>query len=241
MGLRAVWFDFDNTLYDYDVCHEAALAAVLDYCSLQFGMSREEAAEEIESSRKKLMEDMGWRSAASHSRVIRFRRFLVKQNLPVFPYTGILSDLYWDRFLEEMKPEAGVFSFLEELKRRGIFAAAATNMTTEMQYRKAEKLGLGRFLADMITSEEAGTEKPDPEFFRYVCRARGFAPEECAFIGDNYRLDYQGAEAVGMRGILYCSPLLEARGYLPAEKCRVIRDYRETEKNLSLLLERTGA
>lgn len=235
MSIKAVYFDFDNTLYDYDGCHRTAIAAVHDYCALQFGMTREAAAEQIETARRELMADMGWRSAASHSRVIRFRRFLVSQGLPVFPYTTLLTDLYWNTFLAEMQPEEGIVPFLLALKRKGYFVAAATNMTTLDQYRKADRIGIGRFLEDMITSEEAGTEKPDPAFFAYVCRAHGYAPEECAFIGDNYRLDYLGAEAAGMHGILYCTPKLEAAGYRPGEECRMITDYREIEKNLALL------
>ena len=60
------------------------------------------------------------------------------------------------------------------------------------------------FLNDFIvTSEEAGAEKPHYHFFDICVEKAGVRPEECAFIGDNVRKDIEGAWESGMKGIWY--------------------------------------
>lgn len=232
---KAVFFDLDNTLYSYDNADDAAQRSLNRFCARQFGLSEEFTGRRIHEIMDQLIGEMGWKQAATHDRLIRFSRFLQDIGQPVFPYAGMMYDIYWDTLIQNMTLEKGVYRFLGELKNRGYYVACATNMLSWIQYRKVRKLGMGSLLEDLITSAEVCTEKPDPEFFRFCVKKAGFQPDECVYIGDNYRLDVLGSREAGLRGILYQTAELAARHEGAEPGTPVIRDYSELEKNLKLI------
>lgn len=233
--MKAVFFDLDNTLYSYDHADAVAAAKVQAYCRTQFGLDPEYTHRKITETMNQLIDEMGWKQAATHDRLIRFSRFLQEIGQPVFPYAGIMYSLYWDTLIQSMVPEKGVYPFLLALRRRGYYVACATNMLSAVQYRKIRHLGMGSLLDDLITSAEACTEKPDPEFFRFCVRKAGFVPEECVYIGDNYRLDVLGSASAGLQPILYQTPDLALRHEGAAAGVPVISDYTDLERNLLLI------
>ena len=89
------------------------------------------------------------------------------------------------------KPCPGLLEFLQILKSRQIRIGIGTDMTASIQYKKLRKLGLAPFIDFIVTSQEAGVEKPHPHFFDVCLEKAGCLPEECAFIGDNRKKDVQ--------------------------------------------------
>ena len=55
----------------------------------------------------------------------------------------------------------------------------------------------------IVTSEEAGVEKPTPHLFELCVEKAGVPAGECAFIGDNLTKDVKGAWDNGLKGIWY--------------------------------------
>ena len=55
----------------------------------------------------------------------------------------------------------------------------------------------------MITSEQAGFKKPDPEMFQYAFRKASALPENSVMIGDNVEVDITGAKNSGMDQVLF--------------------------------------
>jgi 2-haloacid dehalogenase len=47
--------------------------------------------------------------------------------------------------------------------------------------------------------------KPDPRIYRILCERYALSPAQCVFIDDNAK-NVAGAEAIGMRAVLYESP-----------------------------------
>ena len=76
-------------------------------------------------------------------------------------------------------------------------------MTAYIQYKKLESLGAAPYIDFMVSSEEAGVEKPHPHLFEICVEKAGVQAVECAFIGDNVRKDIEGAWESGMKGIWY--------------------------------------
>lgn len=100
-------------------------------------------------------------------------------------------------------PVPGVIDFLKELKKRGVRTGTGTDMTAYIQYKKLESLGAAPYIDFMVSSEEAGVEKPHPHLFEICVEKSGVQAVECAFIGDNYKKDVEGACNSGLRGIWY--------------------------------------
>lgn len=76
-------------------------------------------------------------------------------------------------------------------------------MTAYIQYKKLEKLNILDQISYIVTSEEAGAEKPSVQFFELCLEKAGCKAEECVFIGDNLQKDVMGAGKNGMHGVWY--------------------------------------
>lgn len=73
-----------------------------------------------------------------------------------------------------------------------------TNGFAEVQFSKLKTSDLEKFFTNIITSEEAGSKKPDIGIFRYALRLTGALPGESVMIGDDPEVDIKGAAQVGM-------------------------------------------
>jgi len=94
-----------------------------------------------------------------------------------------------------------VLSNLKMLKERKLILGLLTNATKDM-ISIHRKLGLEPYLDFVVTSEEAGADKPDsPIFLAALDRARVNA-SEAVHVGDQYKLDVVGARRVGITPIL---------------------------------------
>ena len=71
-------------------------------------------------------------------------------------------------------------------------------MTANWQYAKLKSLGLMAYVDYIVTSEEAGVEKPAPGLFMLCAEKAGCSPGECAFVGDSLPSDALGARDAGM-------------------------------------------
>lgn len=78
-----------------------------------------------------------------------------------------------------------------------------TNGFKEVQYIKVRKSGLEKYFTHIITSEEAGVQKPDKKIFEYALKITGATPENSIMIGDDLKVDILGAMQVGMDQIYF--------------------------------------
>ena len=105
--------------------------------------------------------------------------------------------------LDNMFPFSYVVPLFRELKKREIKIAVLTDLTAHIQHRKLKKLGIAQYIDVLVTSEEAGTEKPDLKMFKLVKEKLNMESEELLMIGDSKKKDIEGAEAAGIKGILF--------------------------------------
>lgn len=93
---------------------------------------------------------------------------------------------------------------LEELRRRGYRTGLITNGETGLQRWKLERTGLSGLLDPVVTSQELGRAKPDPEVFQEAARRAGARPQDCWMVGDLLHADVPGALAAGMTAVWVC-------------------------------------
>ena len=74
--LKAVIFDIDNTMYDFDKAHKTAMAALGVYGKENFGMDPEETAALVDKCMSIVTRRTGENCAALHNRLLRFQCFL---------------------------------------------------------------------------------------------------------------------------------------------------------------------
>lgn len=80
-----------------------------------------------------------------------------------------------------------------------------TNGPARVQRPKLEAIGYRDFFPEerVFVSGEFGVYKPHPSIFQAAAKSAGVAPEECVMIGDAREFDMP-AKAVGFRTVLYC-------------------------------------
>jgi FMN hydrolase / 5-amino-6-(5-phospho-D-ribitylamino)uracil phosphatase len=64
-----------------------------------------------------------------------------------------------------------------------------------------EAIGLAHHFEISLSAHKIGKAKPDPHVFLLACEALKLQPEQVAYIGDDLRLDVEGAQKVGLTGI----------------------------------------
>jgi putative hydrolase of the HAD superfamily len=73
-----------------------------------------------------------------------------------------------------------------------------TNGFSEIQQFKIENSGLEKYFEEVITSEEAGAQKPDEQIFQLAFQKTGAEPHNSLIIGDDPDADILGGINVGM-------------------------------------------
>jgi HAD superfamily hydrolase (TIGR01549 family) len=64
-----------------------------------------------------------------------------------------------------------------------------------------EVIGLHHHFDYALASAAFGRAKPDPAIFLAACEAMGVSPRDAVYIGDDLRLDVQGAQGAGLRAV----------------------------------------
>ena len=73
----------------------------------------------------------------------------------------------------------------------------------EVQYKKLAACGLKDYFDTIILSEDAGVNKPSPQFFDFELQRAGAQRDTTLMIGDNLQTDIMGAMASGLDALFF--------------------------------------
>jgi FMN phosphatase YigB (HAD superfamily) len=189
----AFLFDTDNTLYAYDPAHAAAQAAVREKVVSMLSITPEEFDKTFSQARTEVKTRLK-NTASSHSRLLYFQRMLEimglgSQVLLVLDF----EQTYWRTFLSNAVLFDGVKELLDDIRLLGIPTAIVTDLTAQIQFRKIVYFGLDNYFNYIVTSEEAGFDKPHEAPFQ-IALEKMRPKSECVWmIGDNPVNDIRGA------------------------------------------------
>jgi len=194
----AILFDIDNTLYPYDPAHEAAHNAIQKKVVEAYSLSSDDFNKAFRQARIDIKSRLEG-TAASHSRLLYMQRMLEIIGLGSQALLALdLEQTYWRTFLSNAQTFEGVKDLMEDIRLWGIPTAVVTDLTAQIQFRKIIYLGLDSYFDHIVTSEEAGFDKPHNE--PYSLAIEKLQPKgNCVWmVGDNPSKDIQGArESIG--------------------------------------------
>jgi putative hydrolase of the HAD superfamily len=196
--IKGVLLDLDHTLYDYEVCNEAALKVACKRLSDRFGLPVKEIERSFESARHSVKIDLTG-TGSEHSRTLYFKKLV--ENVEERTDPGLileLEDLYWKEYFSLMKLFPHVREFLEYCRRKKLRVAIVTDLTAAIQLRKIVFLGIEDLIDYVVTSEEAGKEKPSPYLFYIAMDRLKCRPDEVIMVGDDCEKDVLAARNLGI-------------------------------------------
>jgi putative hydrolase of the HAD superfamily len=230
--IKAVFFDLYNTLVGYAPPREEIHSRLLKDFGIE--ISPEALLRPIMAADDFLYQEharssLGKRSkeetmalyAQYHGIILREAGLDASQEL----IAGLLKK--WMSFDLKMVLFDDVAPTLTQLKERGLILGLISNVDRDITPLYQE-LGLSAWLQVVVTSQEAGFNKPQPEIFQEAVKQAGVKPSEAIYVGDQYQIDVVGANEAGMRGIL-----LDRLGFFEEiTECPRIRSLTEVVKYL---------
>lgn len=194
--IRGIVFDLDGTLYVCDRYAAEIQNAAAAYVAALKGIGREEAAQLMSTTRRKLADESGTTQTLSAvctelgGTVQGLHRFF-EQNLR--PEAFLVRD---ERVIRMMRRLAGAFSL-----------TVYTNNNRDLTTRIMNYLGLDDIIQDIYTIDDTWRVKPDEGIVLALLKKLGLAPNEVLFVGDRYDIDLRVPEQLGCP--VYLSSTLE--------------------------------
>src|SRR5687767_5303584 len=215
--IRAVLFDFDDTLVDFRrrahpraLC-EAGAARVYAYltargCSLP-------SFEPFYSRQRAIARRIGlrtWITGGEPDGRRLLRRLCTDFGLQRDDMSlAKLGWLWYEPILETAELPADVRQTLAALRDGDVKLALVCNTTHQGAVidRHLEQLGLLEFFPVRVYSTEVGVRKPNPLIFQAALKALGVVDaSEALFVGDDPKLDIFGAQRAGLRAAVRIPP-----------------------------------
>jgi putative hydrolase of the HAD superfamily len=204
--IKAVFFDLYQTLVHYQPSQEELEAKALQ--SLGITVTAEALHRPILTANEFIYQQIARRPLSRRSREEVMALYSEYQQI-VLKEAGIKADQKIVMALLGMMQQAkmdlvlfdDVLAVLDDLKKRDLKLGLISNVERDMTATLA-KLGLSSKLDVVVTSQDAGFTKPQPEIFQYALKQAGVEPAEAVYVGDQYQVDIGGAKNAGMQGIL---------------------------------------
>ncbi len=201
-----LWFDADDTLFDFGKAEKAALAKTFELLNLPYKDSDMEIYQRINQGLWQAME----RHEITPS-VLQVRRFELL--LEALELTSSPSQM-GASFLEQLALCAelidGAQDVLNALQGTSRIAIV-TNGLKAVQRNRLALSPIREYISELIISEEVGAAKPKPEFFEAAFAKTGSpAKGDVLLIGDSLSSDIRGGVDYGLDTCWY-NPKAEPR------------------------------
>ncbi|MBI3953467.1 MAG: HAD-IA family hydrolase [Chloroflexi bacterium] len=203
---RAVLLDFYNTLVHFDPPRERIQREV----GARYGLALEEAAlRRAYAAADDFWNSQNIASPASRRSPEEQRHFFARYQQLILKEAGapVSLELAGHIFDEVRRYPSQWVSFddvapaLEALRRRGCALGLVSNVQRDLT-ALLERLGIAPHLDFVVTSAEAGLEKPHPPIFRLALQKAQVEASQALHVGDQYSSDVLGARGVGIRPLL---------------------------------------
>jgi len=220
--IKAVFFDFYNTLVEYDppreqlqveACREVGIEVTAE--AIRRAIPAADEFFYLENARlpasKRSAEEKMELYAEHEARTLEGAGVKVTREVAFQLLAKLGAAMSQSRAKFVLFPD--VEPALAQLKGRGLALGVITNIDYDLM-SICQELGLTAYLDFLVTSLEAGAVKPDAAIFRAALERAGVEASEALHVGDQYHIDVAGARAAGIRPLL-----IDRDGLFPDADC----------------------
>lgn len=212
--LKGVLLDLDGTLantedYNYSYAKGVKTEELIEYKLYEFlkpilkVVTWGEFIELFKQAQKSVKLELKG-TAASHNRYLYIQKTLELCGVNFVP--DIIQravDYYFEVMLKRTELYPGVIEVLKCFKYNQLKTCMITDFTADIQIKKIRKLGIMKYIDYMVTSEEAGSDKPNTDQPILALKKLGLSQDEVVMIGNNPKTDIQMAIAMDIRSFLF--------------------------------------
>lgn len=205
--VKAVFFDFYNTLCTWGQPLIARLQKIADRYGFEIDAARYAAA------RENLYAEASGSDPTTHT-LLGTMQEIIESYCEFVRELGVqehVEQVTWELLQSEHSLFAAsaatlyddTVPTLQHLRDAGFKLAIVSNWDTPLE-PLTERLGIAEYFDAIVASHDARvrSEKPDPHIFNYALTAVNVSVEKVVHVGDTYQADIVGARGVGIRPIL---------------------------------------
>lgn len=193
MTLKAVLFDFDDTIGDREKYARAAYEEALEKISDISGLEKEAVLQACMVYDQQGNTDKNYVS----DRIEREFGICLKDCTESHDFNEWWEANLW-RFTVVFE---NAEKTLKAIREKGYLTGIVTNGSAYGQNLKLERSGLKDMFDAVVVSGDFGVHKPDPAIFREAAKRLNVSCEECMFVGDTFPKDILGAGRAGMKPV----------------------------------------
>lgn len=209
MYYKYLFFDLDNTLWDFDSNAKYTLSVLF----AKYGLGKyfphfDDYYALYQANNEKLWQLYGagtiTKEQLNKERFSYPLRAFKKDLLSVAE--GMEHD-YLPLLAQQTRVMPGCFEVLEALKSKRHKLYIISNGFVEIQNLKLQRSGLYPYFEKCYFSEHIGAHKPSKVFFDYAIKSSNAVKKQSLVIGDNFDADIVGAKNAGIHQAYFCPRL----------------------------------
>ena len=201
-----IFFDLDNTLWDFDRSSILAFDKIYDIFKLiNYGIPNASHFHHTYFEHNNRLWEL-YRQGKIDKEFLKIERF----RLPLKDYGIVdeklatdLGESYTDYAARLVALVPNTMEVLTYLKEKDYNIHLITNGFLEVQSIKMEASGLDKMIDNSFVSEVVGFKKPDHRIFHHAMEKVNASLEECIMIGDDLSVDIIPAKEIGMTHIYF--------------------------------------
>jgi len=192
--IKAVVFDFDNTLTDFV---ELDIRGLQHVYTLTGDNGRADefvaiAVEEIMSCHENIERK---RLDPKTLHETRLKNTCAKLHLP---WCDVYRSEYQRYIIANTVVYPDVIDYIQGLSRKYVLGIISNAYDGQEQRSRIANCGVGVLMKAIVIAGESGDYKPDPAIFKLMAHRLGVESDECVYVGDSEYYDIAGARAAGM-------------------------------------------
>lgn len=188
--IKAIIFDMDGVLVDSEPFH-------IEIEKRQFELNHLSISEEEHHRYMGVATDVMWQEIAKLHPLSTDIEILIEQNKA--------ESIHFFTHVDKIPVMPGLVDLLDKLTLKKYPMAVASSSYPEIIELILEKTRLRKYFQAVVSSQEAGKSKPEPDVFLLAAQRLGLNPEDCLVIEDSEN-GIMAAHAANMSCIAFQGP-----------------------------------